>query len=70
VYTANKNSPLAASYSQPYYSTSLTLKWNKVADDGSRLPRGQGFIAVAFASDLDTSQTLFRSAAYRCVLAS
>jgi hypothetical protein len=70
VYTANKNSPLEANYTQPYYSTSLTLKWNKAADDGSRLPRGQRFIAVAFASDFDTNQRLFRSSPYYFTLTS
>lgn len=71
VYTGNKNSPLEANYTQPYYSTSLTLKWNKVADDGSRLPKGQRFIAVAFASDYDTNQQkLFRSSPYYFTLTS
>jgi hypothetical protein len=59
-----------ASYAQPYYSTSLTLKWNKVAYDGSRLPRGQQFRAIAFASDLNTNQKLFRSSPYSFTLAS
>jgi hypothetical protein len=68
VYTATQSSPLEASYSQPYYSTTLTLKWRKVSDDGFRLPRGQGFIAVAFASDIDAGQKLFRSSPYRFTL--
>jgi hypothetical protein len=70
VYTANQRSPLEASYTQPYYSTSLTLKWIKIADDGSRLPRGQRFVAVAFAFDLDTNQKLSRSSRYDFTLTS
>ena len=57
-------SPTQASYTQPYYSTSLTLKWNKVAYDGSRLPRGKRLQAIAFASDSTTNQPIFRSSPY------
>jgi hypothetical protein len=70
VYTAQQGSTLQARYMQPYYSTSLTLSWKKVADDGSRLPRGQTFIALAFASDLDTNQELFRSSRFYFTLTS
>jgi hypothetical protein len=71
VYTApGVHSPAEAVYSQPYYSSSLTLKWNKVADDGSRLPRGQQLMALAFATDLDTDQKLFRSSPYRFTVTS
>jgi hypothetical protein len=70
VYTPDQGSPLQARYTQPYYSTSLTLKWRKVADDRSRLPRGQRFIALAFASDLDSRQNLLRSSPYYFTLTS
>jgi hypothetical protein len=53
----------------PYYSTTLTLKWNKVAYDGSRLPKGQHFRVIATASDLDTRQKLFRSSLFGFTLA-
>jgi hypothetical protein len=70
VYTPKSGSPTEARYQQPYYSTSLTVKWNKNADDGSRLPRGQSFVALAFATDLGTNQKLFRSSPYRFTLTS
>ena len=66
-------SRLSTTYTQPYYSTSLTLKWNKVAQDGSRLPRGQRFIAIAAAGDDDSSSTqskIFRSSEFHFTLAS
>jgi hypothetical protein len=53
----------------PYYSTSLTLRWKKVAYDGSRLPRGQHFRVIASASDLETKQKLFRSSPFGFTLA-
>jgi hypothetical protein len=71
VYTPKgASSPGEASYVQPYYSTSLTLKWKKFADDGSRLPHGQRFAVLAFASDGDTNQKLFRSSPYYFTLTS
>jgi hypothetical protein len=68
VYSKTPHSPLIVEYKQPYYSTSLTLRWNKVADDGSRLPRGQKFVAIALAADLDSHQKGFRSSPFSFTL--
>ena len=62
--SSGASSPASITIAQPYYSTSLTLKWNKIAYDGSRLPRGQRFQVIAYASDLDTGQKLHASSPY------
>jgi hypothetical protein len=70
VYTARQGSSAEADYTRPYYSTSLTLTWNKRADDGSRLPRGQQFILRAYASDITSGGRLTPSSIYRFTLMS
>ena len=70
VFSSKNGTTSTASFREPYYATSLTLRWNKVAYDGSRLPRGQHFGVVAYASDLDTNQRLMPSSVFRFTLTS
>lgn len=70
VYTAKQGSVAEADYTQPYYSTSLTLKWNKHADDGSRMPQGQQLILRAYVSDISSGSGLIPSSIYRFTLSS
>ena len=60
VYSSSGSS--SATFKQPYASTALTLRWNKVAYDGSRVSRGEHLRVVAFATDLSANkQKLYRS---------
>ena len=68
--SSGASSPAYITITQPYYSTSLTMKWNKIAYDGSRLPRGQRFQVIAYAADLDTGQKLRASSPYIFTLTS
>jgi len=59
-----RSSPSSATYTQPYYDTSLTLRWNKVAYDGSRPPKNHLYYVVAYASDITSNGKLLSSSSY------